>query len=127
MNVIIGAGEQRWDGWIPTHQDELDLLDEVSWKRFFGDRLPDKLLCEHVFEHLSLEEGKHAAGIIFCYLKPGGYIRLAVPDAYFTNEEYQRIIQVGGPGPKDHPAADHKVVYNYRLLKDVFEEAGFEV
>lgn len=127
MKVIIGAGGQRWEGWIPTQREELDLLIDSTWVRYFQGELAKALLCEHVFEHLSLEEGKRAAGIIYRYLKPGGFIRLAVPDAYFPNEEYQRTAQVGGPGPKDHPAADHKIVYNYRLLKEVFEEAGFEV
>ena len=37
------------------------------------------------------------------------------------------MAQVGGPGPKDHPAADHKIVYDYRLFCDVFASAGFTV
>ena len=127
MKVIIGAGGQRWEGWVPTQREELDLLKEESWAQFFQGELAESLLCEHVFEHLSLEEGKQAAAMIYRYLKPGGFIRLAVPDVYFPDEEYQRIVQVGGPGPKDHPAADHKVVYNYNLLKEVYQEAGFEV
>jgi predicted SAM-dependent methyltransferase len=36
-------------------------------------------------------------------------------------------MQVGGPGPLDHPAADHKIVYDYRLFRDVFAAAGFQV
>ena len=30
-------------------------------------------------------------------------------------------------GPEDHPAASHKIVYNYQLLTEIFEVAGFEV
>ena len=36
-------------------------------------------------------------------------------------------MQVGGPGPADHPAADHRIVYAAHLFRAVFEEAGFEV
>lgn len=36
-------------------------------------------------------------------------------------------MQVGGPGPKDHPAASHKIVHTYRTLKPMFEAAGFQV
>jgi predicted SAM-dependent methyltransferase len=125
--VIIGAGRQTWDGWTPTQGDELNLLDEGSWKRYFGDRKADALLCEHVYEHLTLEEGKIAAKTIYRYLRPGGFIRIAVPDRHFPDEDYQRSVQVGGPGPIDHPAADHKIVYGYKELKEVFVEAGFEV
>jgi hypothetical protein len=57
----------------------------------------------HVWEHLTYDEGIQAAKICCEYLKPGGYIRCAVPDALFPNEEYQNIVKIGGPGPKDHP------------------------
>lgn len=36
-------------------------------------------------------------------------------------------MQVGGPGPKDHPAADHKIVYDHRAFVALFDGAGFEV
>ena len=60
-------------------------------------------------------------------LKPGGYIRCAVPDAYFRNEWYQNMVKIGGPGPKDHPAAGHKIVHNYKSIASMFEQAGFIV
>jgi len=50
-----------------------------------------------------------------------------VPDANFPDPEYQRTVQVGGPGPPDHPAADHKVVYDFRRFAALFSGAGFEV
>lgn len=125
--IIIGAGNQRWDGWIATQGDELNLLDERTWERYFGDERADAFVCEHVYEHLTFEEGKRAAKIIYRFLKPGGFIRVAVPDRHFPDTEYQRVVQVGGPGPADHPAADHKIVYGYRELTEVFESAGFEV
>lgn len=127
MKVIIGAGQQTWEGWIPTQGDELNLLEESTWSAFFKNEQADALLCEDVFEHLTLEEGKKAAKTIHAYLKPNGFIRVAVPDRNFPDAEYQNTIKVGGPGPKDHPAADHKIVYGYRELIQVFEEAGFEV
>ena len=127
LRVMIGAGEQHWDGWIATHREELDLLDRRTWAAWFGDRRADALLCEHVFEHLTEAEGRAAAAICLEFLKPGGFIRCAVPDANFPDAEYQRVVKVGGPGPADHPAADHKIVYDHRLFVDVFASAGFEV
>ncbi|MER2124574.1 MAG: SAM-dependent methyltransferase, partial [Exiguobacterium indicum] len=37
------------------------------------------------------------------------------------------IVQVGGPGPNDHPAASHNIVYTYETLQQLFKEAGFQV
>lgn len=31
------------------------------------------------------------------------------------------------PGPKDHPAADHKILYDYKLFTQIFAGAGFEI
>ncbi|CEN78271.1 hypothetical protein [Paraclostridium sordellii] len=37
------------------------------------------------------------------------------------------MVKVGGPGPVDHPAYTHKIVYDYLSFVEVFKEAGFEV
>ncbi len=52
LQIIIGAGEQRYDGWIATQQEDLDLLDPQSWESKFNGRFADAFLCEHVWEHL---------------------------------------------------------------------------
>lgn len=127
VRVIIGAGEQRWPGWIATQKETLDLLRPGDWQASFGRRLVDAFLCEHVWEHLTEAQGRSAAGLCYRWLKPGGYLRCAVPDANFPDASYQRIARVGGPGPSDHPAADHKIVYDYRRFTDVFARAGFTV
>lgn len=127
LRVIIGAGSQSWPGWIATQGDALNLLRPDQWRDTFGERRIDALLCEHVWEHLTEDEGRQAARLCFDFLKPGGYLRCAVPDANFRDAAYQRLARVGGPGPNDHPAADHKTVYNYRRFADVFAGAGFAV
>jgi predicted SAM-dependent methyltransferase len=127
LKVIIGAGTQSYPGWIASHQEQLDLIRREDWLASFANRQIDALLCEHVWEHLTETEGRYAASICHEFLKPGGYLRCAVPDANFPNEDYQRSARIGGPGPRDHPAADHKIVYDYQLFTDVFKSAGFEV
>lgn len=37
------------------------------------------------------------------------------------------MVQVGGPGPSDHPAASHKTLYDSNTLTSVFKSVGFEV
>lgn len=127
VRIIIGAGDQRWPGWIHTQKEELDLLNPKEWEISFRNRRADAFLCEHVWEHLTREEGLFAAKTCYEWLKPGGYLRCAVPDANFPDKDYQLSARVGGPGPKDHPAADHKIIYDYILFSDVFNQAGFDV
>lgn len=127
IRVIIGASSQDYPGWIRTQEDELDLTSRMDWEERFALGSIRRLLAEHVWEHLDPGEATIAAGICFDFLCPGGFFRLAVPDGLFPNKEYQRTVQIGGPGPVDHPAATHKVVYDYRTLPPLFEEAGLTV
>jgi len=127
LKIIIGAGEQSYPGWIATNQEQLDLGERDDWLASFNNRQIDALLCEHVWEHLTESEGRAAAALCYEFLKPGGYLRVAVPDANFPNVDYQQMVKIGGPGPVNHPAADHKIVYDYKLFSDVFQSAGFEV
>jgi predicted SAM-dependent methyltransferase len=119
LRVIVAAGQQAWPGWIPTQQEELDLLKREDWENSFSIRRPDRLLCEHCWEHLTQDEGRRAAKICFEFLAAGGNLRVAVPDANFRNEQYQRLVGVGQLG--------HKILYDYRLFSDIFTRAGFAV
>lgn len=125
---IIGAGQTSYEGWIATQETELNLLDIQDFYRLFkNEESVDAFLAEHVFEHLSFEEGIEAAKILHRFLKPNGYVRLAVPDINFKNDWYHNMCKPGGPGPIDHPAYTHKVFYDYETLLRVFETAGFSV
>lgn len=126
IKIVIGAGEHNNNpGWFHTQEDELNLLNEATWE--FDHNSITAILAEHVWEHLTYEEGIEAAIICYQFLKPSGYIRCAVPDGFFPDEAYQNIVKVGGPGPKDHPAASHKIVHNYRTLTEMFKTAGYDV
>ncbi|SDD72694.1 Predicted SAM-depedendent methyltransferase [Paenibacillus sp. UNCCL117] len=127
IKIIIGASSQSYIGWIQTQEEDLNLLQRSDWIELFGEQRIDVILAEHVWEHLTYEEGVKAARICYEFLKPNGYIRCAVPDRFFRNEWYQNLVKIGGPGPKDHPAASHKIVHDYKSLTKMFEEAGFKV
>lgn len=127
MKIILGAGQTRYEGWIAMQECDLNLLSVSDWDKHCSPESVDAMLAEHVWEHLTYEEGIEAAGNCYRYLKPGGYIRCAVSDKNFRNQWYQNMVQIGGPGPLDHPAATHKIVYDYETCKRVFESAGFEV
>lgn len=127
MKIIIGAGNTRQDGWIATQEAELNLLNRADFERLLGGSKAEAFLAEHVWEHMTYEEGVVAAKNVFDFLMPGGYIRAAVPDRNFRNEWYQNMVKVGGNGDPGHPAYTHKIVYDADLFERVFEEAGFRV
>lgn len=127
MKVIIGAGNSRQEGWIATQQEELNLLKREDFEKMFSKERPTAFLAEHVFEHMHLTEAFRAAKNCYDFLQNGGYIRAAVPDGNFRNEAYRNLVKAGGNGDPSHPAYDHKILYDYKTFKWVFERAGFVV
>jgi predicted SAM-dependent methyltransferase len=122
--VVIGASGTFDSGWIPTEVEALNILCEADWRRFFEPDSIDALLAEHVWEHLTEEEGLQGAALCRRYLKPGGYLRIGVPDGNHPDPEYIEYVKIGGKGAG---AADHKILFTYRTARSLFERAGFEV
>ena len=126
MKIIIGAGKTAFPGWISTQEDELNLLKRKDFEKILNGEKAEAFLAEHVWEHMTEEEGGLAARNVYEFLEAGGYIRVAVPDANFRSEWYQNMVKPGGNGDPNHPAYSHRIVYDYKTLRAVFEEAGFE-
>jgi predicted SAM-dependent methyltransferase len=124
LRIIVGASGVSQRGWIATEADFLNLLRESDWRRYFEERSIDAILAEHVWEHLSEEDGRLAAGLCFKYLKPGGYLRVAVPDGLHPDPAYIGNVRPGGSGDG---ALDHKVLYTHETLGTLFEDVGFDV
>lgn len=124
IQLIIGAGGTRQEGWIPTEQSQLDLLRPVTWERFFSKSTVAAMNAEHVWEHLSPHDGVTAAQTCFQFLRPGGRLRCAVPDGFHPDEEYIEYVRPGGTG---EGSDDHKVLYTIDTFTAMFKSVGFEV
>lgn len=123
--IVIGASGVFEPGWTPTDAREFDLLRPQTWERFVAPASIDCLLAEHVWEHLTLDQGKTAAQTCHHFLKPGGYLRVAVPDGFFPSPEFQEYIKIGGKAGGG-VIGGHLVVYTYAMLREVFDSVGFQ-
>ena len=124
LRVVIGSSKKYSEGWIPTQFNQFNILNPKHWAFYFHKESIDAILAEHVWEHLSEDDGMIAANYCYSYLKPGGYIRLAVPDGNHPSKEYIDRVKPGGTGAG---AMDHKVLYSFELFSDLFIKAGFKV
>jgi len=122
--IIVGAEGTSAAGWISTEAKLLNLLAPSDWASLYEPESLDAILAEHVWEHLSFKEGLIAAKTCMKFLKSGGCVRVAVPDGLHPNPDYIQWVKVDGKGPG---AADHRVLYTYKTLRKVFEDAGFRV
>jgi len=124
VKIVVGASDIFDKGWVPTDMEFLNLLKEGDWKNYFKPDSIKAILAEHVWEHLTPEQGELAAKNCFTYLKPGGYLRIAIPDGNHPDPEYIEHVRIGGSGPGAH---DHKILYTYKILSDMLKRVGFEV
>ena len=126
QRIVIGAGAKHEPGWVPTQIEFLNLLAPAEWESFFRPNSLQAMLAEHVWEHLTPEEGAAAASTCFRFLRPGGHLRVAVPDGLHPDPTYHEWVRIGGASPMQ-VANGHKALYTYRTLRELFERAGFRV
>jgi predicted SAM-dependent methyltransferase len=121
--VIVGAGETRYEGWIATDKPALDITNPADWQRHFAPQSIDRIVAEHVMEHLTTEQLRQFLYAVRPYLTDDAGIRIAVPDGYHPDPTYIEYVRPGGS--VDGGADDHKVLYNHELLANEVQQAGF--
>lgn len=124
LRVVVGSSGIFEPGWIPTDIDVLNLLKLADWQKLFAPNSIDAILGEHVWEHLTPGDGAVAAAHCHRFLKPGGYLRVAVPDGFHPDPHYIEWVRPGGSGAG---ADDHKILYNFKSFSQLFEGVGFQV
>src|SRR5688572_3753333 len=67
LRIVIGSSLLYEPGWIPTNVQYLNLTNAAHWQRAFGAARIDAILAEHVWEHLTLADGRDAAARCFQY------------------------------------------------------------
>ena len=121
----VGSSGINWGkGWILTDIELLDITCESNWFRLFSGIRLTNIMAEHVWEHLTESDTFLANKNCHKFLKPGGVLRIAVPDGYHPDKSYIQWVKVGGNGPG---ADDHKILYNYIIMKRNLEKAGFRI
>ncbi len=104
---------------------------DLSYGVPFADNTIDCVVSSHFLEHLSQRDGRRLVEEIYRVLKPGGRVRLSVPDLDYALSLYAR-------GEKERMLrnyffvdqhgsyyARHKYMYDFDILKTVLAEKGF--
>lgn len=137
VRLIIGAKETAQPGWISTDlrsaQAPLDMRDAAAWARYFQPETIQNILCEHALEHLWPEEAEAACRNFYRYLKRGGRVRIAVPDANNPDPHYQEHSRPGGAyqwlARLVHYSPDepmHKTHWDFQSLCALLSRVGFQ-
>jgi predicted SAM-dependent methyltransferase len=100
----------------------------------------DGVFCEHVLEHFSLDEGVRLATEVCRILRPGGCLRMIVPDAELILRRYfdtpDKMIAWRGAGNETaaeivnsyfRQRYEHQFMYDWITLDKTLKHAGFEL
>lgn len=94
----IGLFQTKWSEDVYIH----DLRKTFPW----GDAVVDYIYSSHTLEHLTREEGKLFISECYRVLKPGGILRIVIPDLAIIVDRY-----VQGDLPADHFVEQLGVLY----------------
>lgn len=123
--INIGSGNIDLDNtWINTDIDSLNVTKQEDWRKFLHNIKLDNIMAEHVWEHLSEKDAELANINCFNFLKSGGILRVAVPDGFNPDKNYIDYVKPNGYGAGSE---DHKILYNYKIMKEKLERIGFKV
>jgi predicted SAM-dependent methyltransferase len=133
-----GIDDAHWvnvDGFRDTN---VHFLLDLGRALPFPDESFDGVFCEHVLEHFSVEDGERLAREICRVLRPGGCLRVVVPDA-------ELLLRMYCETPRELPARrgegnqtpmevintyfrqryEHQFLYDWATLRQVLSRAGF--
>lgn len=128
LKLDLGCGPHRIPGYTPI---DASLGHDVRCLPF-ADGTVDEIRASHVLEHISFSEANSVVQHWARMLKPGGWLKVAVPDFDKIVEWYKEGRGSEMPleaylmgGHTDHHDC-HKAIYQAQKLKMLLEQAGLE-
>lgn len=141
MNVNIGSGHKKIEGWINIDQDPdttPEILMDITEEFTFLENSLNFVYNEHFIEHVSFDEALNLCSKIFVSLKYGGILRIATPDLDFLCKRYLDDWQDQDwikKCPQIHNNClmlnsvfynwGHKFIYNEKQLNVLLKKSGF--
>ena len=137
LRLHLGSGFLPKEGWVDIDLAgvRVDLIWNLKNGIPFEDDTVDAVFHEHLLEHLSLRDGFQLTRECHRALKPGGVLRVAVPNAGDCLRSYAGVDDPDWARSRPTPMLSvqalfyehgHRAMYDQQLLVAVLTAAGFE-
>jgi len=109
--VNLGCGRRRHPDWtncdlIPDASDVLAV--DVRQKLPFDSETCDAVYASHVLEHLAATDARRLVAEIFRVLRPGGVVRIVVPDLEGIARAYLTSLDRAATSRSDQSRDEHR-------------------
>jgi len=150
IKLHLGCGKVKIPGFIHidfADYDHIDFKQSIGNLKQFSDNSVDLIYCCHAFEYFARDIADFVLQEWRRVLKPGGILRLAVPDFEAICKVYQKYGDLDGRGIlgplygkiavkrktpifsseiATHQFMYHKTVYDFKSLKKKLEDINFK-
>jgi len=140
MNLHLGCGKRYIPGFVHVDLDDyphIDYRHDIRTLPMFADNSVDLIYPCHVIEYFDRIEVLDVLHEWYRVLKPGGILRLAVPDFEALVKVYLKygdLSLIHGPlygrmvirTDSGERIIYHRTVYDFKTLKSVLESVGFK-
>lgn len=134
-----GLDDPHWVNVDGFHDQNVHFLLDFGRPLPFERETFDGVFCEHVLEHFTQEDGERLTREVHRILRPGGCLRIVVPDADLLLRRYvsARADLVGRRAPEAGSTPmeivntyfrqryEHQFLYDWETLDLMLERAGF--
>lgn len=127
LKLDLGAGGVRLPGYVAID----DSLGHDVRSLPFRDGSVDEIRASHVLEHIPYKEAQPTLQHWFDLLKPGGVVKIAVPDFdkivtwYAENRGTELPIEAWLMGGQTNSLDEHKAIYQQQKLSGLLQSVGF--
>lgn len=136
MKLHLGCGKRYLRGYTHVDIDEFDHIDintSIDDLNMFDSNSVDEIYTSHALEYFDVNEILDVLKEWKRVLKPGGDLRIAVPDFENLNKVYLKTGEIGdviGPIMGRWPISQDRIIYHKQIfdekkLKSLLTSCGF--
>jgi predicted SAM-dependent methyltransferase len=133
VHLHLGCGEVNLPGYVnidASPHAHVHFVRDVESPRLWRENAVDLIYASHVLEHVSWTRVPAVLARWRAFLKPGGILRLSVPDFDALHDYYAATRDLAyivppllGAHSDEHDL--HRAVFTQRSLEGLLREAGF--
>jgi len=141
VQLHLGCGKRYIPGFVHIDLDDfphIDYRSTIDKLPLFGNETVELIYCCHAFQYFDRLQALDVLAEWRRVLKPGGLLRLAVPDFEALIHAYQTtgdLNQLLGPlfgrivvrRVEENVVFHHRTTYDYRSLEKLLLETGFRI